>query len=81
MERQEKYNRLIERLSSIENLEKQPQAIWTDEQTYIFKQREQLKELLKTIDTTSGDKKIIAEQSFDSIYNKLWSELNKLGWK
>ena len=81
MTRQEEYNRLVERLSSIENLEKQPKAIWTDEQAYIYKQREQLKELLETIDTTSGDKKTIAEQNFDSLYNKLWSELNKLGWK
>lgn len=81
MTRQEKYNRLLERLSSIENLEKQPQAIWTDEQTYIYKQRELAKEYLKIIDTTSGDKKTIAEQNFDSIYAKLWSKLDELGWK
>lgn len=81
MTRQEKYDRLIELLSSVENFEKRPKATWTNEEIYIFNQREKLKEYLKIIDTTSGDKKTIAEQNFDIIYAKLWSKLDELGWK
>ena len=81
MTRQEKYDRLIELLSSVENFEKRPKATWTNEEIYIFNQREKLKEYLKIIDTTSGDKKTIAEQNFDIIYAKLWLKLDELGWK
>lgn len=81
MIRQEKYDRLIELLNSVENFEKRPKATWTNEEIYIFNQREKLKEYLKTIDTTFGDKKTIAEQNFDIIYAKLWSKLDELGWK
>ncbi len=81
MTQQEEYNKLIERLNSVENINKRPQAIWTEEEVSIFEQREKLKKYLKIIDTSSGDKKIIAEQNFDSLYAKLWSKLDELGYK
>ena len=47
--RQEKYDRLVERLGSAENFDKRPREIWTEEEVEIYTQRETLKNYLEDI--------------------------------
>ena len=49
MMRQEKYDRLVERLGSAENFDKRPREIWTEEEVEIYTQRETLKNYLEDI--------------------------------
>ena len=81
MTRQEKYDKIVERLSSTDNYDKRPNAIWTQEEIEISKQREQLKKYLDDIQRTSGDKREICEYNFDVLYRALSTQLDELGWK
>lgn len=77
---QDKYNLLIERLNRTENNEKRPRAIWTDEQRELYDMRDSLRNLLVVIDSTTGNCKEIAEQSFEQTYKKIWAMLDKQNW-
>ena len=81
MMRQEKYDRLVERLGSAENFDKRPREIWTEEEVEIYTQRETLKNYLEDIKVATGDKKAVYENNFDKLYSALWNKLDELGWK
>ena len=81
MTRQELYNKLVERLGSIENVDKRPGAIWTDDEIEISEQRRMLETYLKAIENSTGTKKKMAENGFDVLFKELWSKLDKDGWK
>lgn len=81
MTRQEKYDRLVERLGSAENFDNRPREIWTEEEVEIYTQRETLKNYLEDIETATGDKKAVCENNFDKLYSALWNKLDELGWK
>lgn len=81
MIRQEKYDRLVERLGSAENFDKRPREIWTEEEVEIYTQRETLKNYLEDIKAATGDKKAVYENNFDKLYSALWNKLDELGWK
>ena len=81
MTRQELYNKLVERLGSIENFDKRPRAIWTDNEIGIYSQREKLEKYLKIIENATGNEKTMAEIGFDTQFKDLWAKLDKDGWK
>lgn len=81
MTRQELYNELIERLGSIENFDKRPRAIWTDDEIKISEQRQKLETYLKIIENSTGNEKILAESGFDVLFKDLKAKLDKDGWK
>ena len=81
MTRQELYNKLVERLGSIENFDKRPRDIWTDNEIGIYSQREKLEQYLKNIENSTGTKKKMEENGFDVLFKELWAKLDKDGWK